>query len=119
MHEPGFSFGKEQRLSGRRAIDGVFRNGRGGFVYPLKYVFVKNGANSDTAVLISVPKKLHKRAVRRNLLKRRMREAFRLGKELQPAGVHLALLYATREITDYQTISHAVEQILEQVGSRI
>lgn len=77
-------------------------------------------------VMFSVPKKFHKRANRRNLLKRRTREAYRLHREplrerLQNADATLrvAFIYSTKECHTYKTISHAVQRILEQISQRV
>lgn len=140
----GFKYPKKSRLSGKHAVDELFARGRGGVVAPLRYLVViepvgaKAGTDSTTAgaasgvvavglrTLVSVPKKLHKRAVRRNILKRRMREAVRLGSgELRAAcrrngvSVSLVLLYTTKEVLDYGAINNAVEQILAKVNSKL
>ena len=67
--------------------------------------------------MVSVPKRLHKRANVRNLLKRRMREAYRLNKEplreiciRENIRLSLGLLYTSGEIADYKTIEHAVRK---------
>ena len=77
-------------------------------------------------VMFSVPKKFHKRANRRNLLKRRAREAFRLHREplrerlqQQGATLRVALIYSTKECHTYKTISYAVQRILEQISQRL
>lgn len=77
-------------------------------------------------VMFSVPKKFHKRANRRNLLKRRMREAYRLHREplrerlqQQGATLRVALIYSTKECHTYKTISYAVQRILEQISQRL
>lgn len=77
-------------------------------------------------VMFSVPKKFHKRANRRNLLKRRTREAYRLHREplrerLQEQGATLrvAFIYSTKETHTYKTISHAVQRILEQISQHV
>ncbi len=105
-----FRFPKERRLCGRDAVGRVFAQGRGGFVHPLRYTVVEG---EGLKVLVSVPKKLHKRAVRRNLLKRRMREAFRLKCSALPTGTHIALIYAVKDVEDYHVIESAVERICE------
>ncbi len=76
--------------------------------------------------MFSVPKKFHKRANRRNLHKRRMREAYRLGRDgicerLRQSGKHLqiAFIYSTKECHSYKTISNAVQRILEQVSKAV
>lgn len=77
-------------------------------------------------VMFSVPKKFHKRANRRNLLKRRMRDAYRL--ERQPLcdvllegsrHIQIAMIYSTKESHNYKTIHDAVERILEQIRKRL
>lgn len=77
-------------------------------------------------VMFSVPKKFHKRANRRNLLKRRAREAYRLHREplrerlqQQGATLRVALIYSTKECHTYKTISYAVQRILEQISQRL
>jgi ribonuclease P protein component len=76
-------------------------------------------------VMFSVPKRFHKRANKRNLLKRRSREAYRLNRtslveSLSSRGlrVELALVYSTKESHSYKTIEYAVQRILEQVVKR-
>ncbi len=65
-------------------------------------------------VLFSVPKKFHKRANRRNLLRRRTKEAYRLQKSaLQLRKPYdIALIYTSREVENYARIAHAVRKII-------
>lgn len=121
-----FGFGKEMRLSGRDAVSRLFADGQGGFVYPYRYVFTAKPDESGVAVLVTVPKKNHKRANKRNLLKRRTREAFRtrngalkLAAQEKNITVHIALIYAVKEIVEYKTVADAVGKILAQVGQRL
>ncbi len=117
------SFPKSARLSGRRAIDGLFEMGDSGFVYPVRYVLaVEKSDCSGVAVLVSVPKKFHKRAVGRNRLKRRMREAFRTqsGALKAIAGqkgvkINIALLYGCRDVLEFEKIRDVVGKIIGQV----
>ncbi len=121
------SFPKWQRLSGRRAIDGLFEGGTGGFVYPVRYVLTAEGGDAaDVAVLVSVSKKYHKRAVRRNLIKRRIREAFRTQNGALKAlaadkgvKVNIALLYGSKDVLEYEKIKDAVGKIIGQVSQRV
>lgn len=68
-------------------------------------------------IMVSVPKRFFKRAVKRNLLKRRLREAYRTQKGTIPAsGVDLMLLYNTNEIMDMDTVSREVASVLRKIG---
>ena len=85
---PDKSFPRRERLKSKKRIARLFEQGKSGFVYPVRYVLLDDSAEESVAgkdrslsVLISVPKRHHKRAVERNLLKRRMREAYRLNKQ--------------------------------------
>lgn len=131
-----FALPRSERLRSMKAIRRMFGEGQGGFVYPFRYVFAveRAGAVKDAApasggsveMLFSVPKRFHKRANRRNLLKRRTREAYRLGREelrravvASGAEIDAALIYSAKECHSYKTIEHAVRRILEQIGERI
>ena len=121
MSENRYTFPKEQRLCSKRRIDALFGAGKGGFVYPIRYVALREAASSsEVSLLISVPKRHHKRAHTRNLLKRRLREAYRLHKEplreevsRQGERLSLALLYTTDRVADYVLIETTVCKILE------
>lgn len=72
-------------------------------------------------LMISVPKKNFKRAVKRNLLKRRIRESWRRQKNLLQAetGVDVLIMYSTKEIMPYEQVYQSVGQILEKVDTRM
>lgn len=123
---------RQERLRSLKAIRRLFGEGHSGFAYPVRYVYlleegviVPSGERAVQA-MFSVPKKFHKRANRRNLHKRRMREAYRLGRDgicerLRQSGKHLqiAFIYSTKECHSYKTISNAVQRILEQVSKAV
>lgn len=63
------------------------RAGRAGFIFPFRYVwFAEADEIPSVEVLFSVPKKFHKRANKRNLLRRRTKEAYRLQKQTLKNG---------------------------------
>ena len=89
-----------------------------------RYVwFAEPDTERSVEVLFSVPKKFHKRANRRNLLRRRTKEAYRLQKQMltegAPLNLDLALIYSSKELLPAKTISHAVRRILETVAERL
>ena len=113
---------RAERLRSFGAIRRLFTDGRGGFVYPIRYVVYAEPDDALSAsVLFSTPKKFHKRANRRNLLRRRMREAYRTNKTLLAASgktgaVELALIYSTKEVHDQKTIENAIKRVLKVVA---
>ncbi|MBE6213863.1 MAG: ribonuclease P [Rikenellaceae bacterium] len=130
------SLPRVERLRSLSAIRRLFAEGEGGFVYPFRYMcFKESGVTDDVKgdsvsggveVMFSVPKKFHKRANKRNVLKRRSREAYRLHKQSlvakvaeQGIALDLALVYSTKEILSYKTIEYAVQRILGQVCSHL
>jgi len=67
--------------------------------------------------MVSVPKRFFKRAVKRNLLKRRMREAYRTQKSmLGPSSIDILFLYNSKEVNDFQTIKEEVSVILKNIS---
>ncbi len=116
---------RAERLRTLGAIRRLFGSGESGFVYPFRYVWFAEGDEQMSAeVLFSVPKKFHKRANRRNLVRRRTKEAYRLNKERlvgcgKSAAVDVALIYSTKEIVPYKTIEHALHRIFQQIVERM
>lgn len=97
-----FTFKKEERLSREKIIQELFEKGSSFYLYPFKVYFMHNPNPDSTAhqVLISVSKKNFKRAVDRNSIKRRIREAYRLNKNLLAGQNKLAIayIYSVKEI---------------------
>ncbi|QPH39744.1 ribonuclease P protein component [Pedobacter endophyticus] len=78
-----YTFKKEERLCSRKHLDLLFKNGSSFLLYPFRisYLFIDQPDSVQAQVVINVPKKRYKRAVDRNTLKRRIREAYRLNKQ--------------------------------------
>ena len=107
------SLPRKERLRSLGAVRRLFESGQSGFIFPFRYLwFAEADSERSVEVLFSVPKKFHKRANRRNLLRRRTKEAYRLQKELLEAcgavNLDVALIYSSKEVLPYKTISYAV-----------
>ena len=78
-----YTFTKEERLCNKKLIDELFHNGSSFLCYPFKVSWLLTDTPQEfpAQVLLSVSKKRFKHAVDRNLLKRRIREAYRLNKQ--------------------------------------
>ena len=122
---PDCSLPRTERLRSLGAVRRMFESGESGFIFPFRYVwFAEADDRMSAEVLFSIPKKFHKRANRRNLLRRRTKEAYRLNKERlvgcdKSAAVDVALVYSSKEIVSYKTVEHALHRILQQIVERV
>ena len=107
---------KSERLCGKKAIAGLMEHGKGGSAGCLRYKFLPGAEVSR--ILVSVPKRFFKRAVKRNLLKRRIRESYRLQKDLLPVPMDIAFLYQAREILSFDEIFAAMAEALKAVAAK-
>ncbi len=115
---------RAERLRTLGAIRRLFESGESGFVYPFRYLyFAEADTETSVRVLFSVPKRCQKRANKRNLLRRRTKEAYRLHKTAMDfrrcTALDLAFVYSAREIVDYGRIESAVKKILRQVTEHL
>ena len=111
---------KHERLSGKTAIGALMKKGRWGASGCLKYCALVPGGGESNRIMVSVSKRVFKRAVKRNLLKRRLRESYRTQKELLGGAgpMDLMFVYNSKEILDYQTIEQDVADILRTLASK-
>lgn len=119
-------FPKTERLSSKKLMDALFSKGASFHLYPF---FVKYLPNPDTEadchqILISISKKKFKRAVDRNLLKRRIREAYRLHKwehlyaNKENNYLVISYIYTAKEIHPYSFIEAKLIDSLRRLKSK-
>lgn len=111
---------KTESLKSKKAISLLFSKGKKEKKYPLKLILLpKEKVDFDTdnitQIVFSVPKRSHKKAVTRNLIKRRMREAYRLNKNLLSHSYFLFFIYYSKEILDFNNIETAIIELLTRV----
>ena len=109
---------KKERLCGKTGIEKLLAEGHHGSVSGLRYIFLTENGTDINRIMVSVPKKLFKRAVKRNLLKRRIRESWRTRKHELTAqsGTDILFIYPSKEIQTYQQIREAVGHIIEKIN---
>ena len=90
---------KEERLHCKKDIAFLLAKGKFRTCRRFRYCFIADNGLPYSRMIISVPKKLFKRAVKRNLLKRRIRESYRLQKNLFPEnrGADILFIYNSRD----------------------
>ena len=105
-----FRLYQHEKLCSRTAVNLLFSDGKSEFAYPLRVVYriVPDAAASGARFLITVPKKKVRTAVGRVLMRRRIREAYRLNRRfLLPAlaekgiAIEMAFLYLDKELQTY------------------
>ena len=108
---------KKERLCGKTGISKLLANGKHGNIPGFRFCYLSGNELEYNRIMVSVPKKLFKRAVKRNLLKRRIRESWRLQKEtLNTVGVDILFTYSTKEILKFEDIQAAVAKIIEKIN---
>ncbi|XOV92270.1 MAG: ribonuclease P protein component [Bacteroidota bacterium] len=114
-----FTFQKSERLTGKKSIEELFKNGSSFYIHPIAFKFMLVDASVSHRVLFAVSKRSLKRAVDRNLIKRRLREAYRLNKhQLSPKNnsfYNLAFIYADTKILSYEEIETKLYQLLKRL----
>lgn len=115
---------KKERLSVGTDLSRLFASGRYGITDGFRYCYRIGNELPFNRIVVSVPKKCFRRAVKRNLLKRRIREAYRLNKNLLPVnaekgGTDIIFIYRTKDILDFGTIVLSVRNILENLAAKV
>ena len=120
----GYSFPKEAKLCGAQEIAAFYKSGKRFTSWPLRVTF-QEISEEPTRVLVWAPKSLFKRAVKRNRLRRLMREAFRLNQDsLKPdndsikQNFLIAFNYIDKEEQPFPVIEKAVQKALRKINGK-
>jgi ribonuclease P protein component len=124
-----YTFKKEERLCNKKLIDKLYHNGSSFLCYPFKvsWLLTDKDQKFPAQIVFSVPKKRFKKAVDRNLIKRYMREAYRLNKQEYlyelldntDKKIALSLGYVAKEISPYDFTVKKMLKLLKQLSAEI
>lgn len=111
---------KDKRLKSRKLIEEIFTSGKTLKKYPLRVVYTRSDSDTlEFKIGVSVSKKKFKKAVDRNLIKRRMREAFRINQSQlnSPQKLNLMIIYTSDQILTFEQIQQATITLLDWLNS--
>lgn len=126
-----YTLSKKERLNSKAVIERLFAGGSKSFPsYPLRVVYMPQESDEKDApaasILISVPKKRFKRAVKRNLVKRQVREAYRKNKHLlldalasKNKRLVLAFIWLDNNIHSSAEVEEKVKKLLLHIAEKL
>jgi len=108
------SFPKHMRLCGQLRIAQLYKEGKRFTAWPLRVTYMPT---DNTQILVWAPKSLFKRAVKRNHLRRLMRETYRQHQDLLVGNYQVAFNYMDKEEQPYEVIEKAVCKALKKISN--
>ena len=132
MEERRYTLDKSERLCSKKLIERLFGGGNKSFpAFPLRVVYMPLAPEENTAdasILISVPKKRFKHAVKRNQIKRQVREAYRHNKHIlldalkaqeTPTSMILAFIWLDNKIHSTEEVAYKVKKLLMHIAEEM
>ncbi len=123
MQHPA-TLSRDERIKSKKLIDALFTGGRSKSMtaFPLRAVYMSFGTDAEqpTQILVSVPKRCFKHAVKRNRVKRQVREAYRRNKHLlQGQRVALAFIWLDTKLYDSENVERQVTNLLRRIKEKV
>ncbi len=132
MEDKKYTLNKSERLDSKKLIERLFAGGNKSFpAFPLRVVYMPLTPEenvADASILISVPKKRFKHAVKRNRVKRQVREAYRQNKHIllealkakeSPNKMILAFIWLDNKLYSTEQVEYKVKKLLTHIAENI
>jgi len=116
----GLSFPRKEKLKSKKLIDQLFVEGKSISTYPIKLIFLQTELPFDVPlqVGVTVPKKNFKSAVKRNRIKRLLRESYRLNKDIifnnSEGSFAFLFLYLGNKMPEYLEVNEKMQAVLHK-----
>lgn len=129
--QPTLTLPKAERIAGKKQVDTLFGGHNHSLsAFPVRLVYVEQDrmeGEAQVKILTSVPKRCFKRAVKRNRVKRQLREAYRRNKHIllerlssvTDRQMLLAFIWIDNHLCDSATVEHRVVSLLERLTERV
>lgn len=131
-----FKLSKWERICGRTLLEKLFTGGKSKSfsVFPLRVVYLlTDQPDGDlqhvvpVKMMVSVSKRHFKRAVKRNRVKRQVREAYRLNKEIVVSAMAdspnrqllLGFIWMSDELYDSDTVTRSMQVLLKRIADKL
>ena len=118
------TFSKDERLRSHRLISKLFAAGSVFYLKPFRITWMRHVSDTPVSfvVMMSVPKHNFRRAVQRNLIRRRMKEAYRLNKHIIGNSfaangwqLDVCITYTSKEILPFDRIQEKIILLLHRL----
>lgn len=118
--EPNNKYSANEKLKSKKDIDLLFKKGKSINSFPIRAIYLQKNEETNTSIKagVTVSKKNIKLAVNRNLIKRRMREAYRLNNQHlknKQLGLDIMFIYSAKEILPYNLIERKIKVLLTRL----
>ena len=122
------TFCKKERLCQKAEFEELLSLGHSFVCYPLRVIvrlYPRDGKDFPARIAVSVSKKRFKRAVKRNRIKRLIREGYRLNKKIlydciaENETMDILFIYLHEEIFEYNKIEKAITGAIKKIRSYI
>lgn len=124
-NKPIFTYSRAEKLKSKKLFEKLFAEGKSVTQYPLRMVYVKTNETQEVAIKagVTVSKRKFKSAVKRNRIKRVLREAYRLNKAIvfnnSKGNYALLIMYLGKEMPESNQVHKSMVELLHKFKEKI